>query len=153
MTLDMKNDNVSQIATSGCISALLSNNQNALLETCRVVPGDKFDWNDARSFRFPFWIRSDDKLKKMSEEIGQAIFRKTKDVMECAIYFIIAGNMRMLRNLAATDQHQSGRKFMKFITDPKMNGDEGLPKRTPIVCCENTNITLLLHFFSWPSLL
>ena len=59
------------------------------------------------------------------EEIGQAIFRKTNDVTECAIFFMIAGNMSTLRNLAATDQTISGRKYFKFITGYDFGSDRG----------------------------
>lgn len=103
------------IAAAGGLAALVSGNQNALIERCRPV-GGQFDWDIARSLRMPFWVRSNEDLRKISEEIGKAIFLKTKDIMECAFFFIIAGNMRTLKNLSLTDQTENGRRFANFLT-------------------------------------
>lgn len=112
------NDSKSQnpvIAAAGGLAALVSSKQKALIEKCRPV-GGQIDWDIARSLRMPFWVRSNEDLRKISEEIGKAVFLKTKDIMECAFFFIIAGNMRTLKNLSLTDQTENGRRFANFLT-------------------------------------
>jgi hypothetical protein len=113
-----------QIASAGCFAALVSNDQDTLLDRCRQ-PGEKFDWNRVRELRVAFWLRSDVALAKIAEEAGQAIFRKNRDIMDCALFFIIARKMRTLRNLAATDQSESGRKFFKFLTSYDFSSERG----------------------------
>ena len=112
------------IAAAGGLAALTSSTQTALVDRCRPANG-QLDWDAARSLRIPFWIRSNDHLRKMSEEIGKAVFKKTKDIMECALFFIIAGNMRTLKNLALTDHKESGRKFSNFLTGYDFSSPHG----------------------------
>ena len=112
------------IASSGCLSALLCNRQALLLDCCRQS-GDKFNWEKARKLRVAFWLRSDSELATLSEEIGQSVFRNGRDIMECALFFIIARKLRTLRNLAATDQSDNGRKFFKFLTSYDFSSSRG----------------------------
>ena len=112
------------IASAGCLSGLTSSTQGSLVEACRVS-NEKFNWKAARTLRLPFWIRSDIKLRSICEEVGQTVYKQTRDVMECALFFIIVRNMRTLRNLAATDQTLSGRTFFKFISDQDFSSPRG----------------------------
>ncbi|KAG7352754.1 RAVE protein 1 domain containing protein [Nitzschia inconspicua] len=104
-----------QNASAGCLSALLSDYQEALIESVRA-PGEKLDWSTVRDLRLPFWLRSDEKLRQVSEEVGQKMYRESKDILQSAVYFIVAGKQRTLMNLAAADSTDSGRKFYKFLT-------------------------------------
>lgn len=113
-----------QIASAGCFAALISNRQDVLLEQCRVN-GSRFDWDTVKQNRLSFWIRSDERLRKVAVEVGQQTFKASRDVMECALFFVAAGNIQMLKNLAATDQKGSGRKFLKFLTDFDFSSPRG----------------------------
>lgn len=112
------------IASSACISALTSNTQSQLIDACRPA-NDKYCWEQARSLRLPFWVRSDEQLLKLSEEVGQKEYRDTRDIMKSALFFVIVGNMRTLRNLAATDQSITGRAFFKFINSYDFSSIQG----------------------------
>ena len=112
------------IASAGCIAALVSNSQAAIIDACRAN-GKRLDWETTKRNRLPLWIRSEDLLRKIAEEVGQSIYKKHRNIMECALFFIAAGNMHLLRNLAATDQSASGRKFLKFITDFDFSSERG----------------------------
>jgi len=113
-----------QTACGPCLAALVSNSQEQILNWAKLSH-QKFDWSCARRLRLPFWVRSDKSLARIAEEIGQEIFREKRDVMECAIFFIIARKMRTLRNLAATDQSISGKKFFDFITTHDFSSERG----------------------------
>ena len=113
-----------QNASAGCLAALLSDYQGLIIDTIRQ-PGQKLDWSEVRNLRIPFWIRSDEKLRQLSEEIGQTMYRQTKDILQSAIFFIIAGKKRTLMNLAAADSSLSGRKFHKFLTTYDFSSKRG----------------------------
>lgn len=113
-----------QNASAGCVAALLSDCQGQLLD-CVRKPGVKLDWSTARELRIPFWVRSDDKLRELSEEIGQNLYRESRDILKSALFFILAGKKRTLRNLAAADPTESGKKFFKFLTDFDFASDRG----------------------------
>ena len=73
----------SQVAASACLAPIMSDTQNHLLKSYSKV-NVKMDWKTARELRLPFWLRSDDKLKKISEEIGQEMFKRTgQTFMKC----------------------------------------------------------------------
>ncbi len=113
-----------QNASAGCLAALLSDYQGLLINTTRQ-PGQKLDWPEVRNLRIPFWLRSDEKLRQLSEEIGQTMYRRTKDILQSAIFFIIAGKRRTLTNLALADTSLSGRKFHKFLTTYDFSSKRG----------------------------
>ncbi len=104
-----------QSASSGSVAALLSNYQGELVERTRE-PGRKLDWATVRELRMPYWIRSDAKLRQVSEEVGQSLYRESRDILKAAVFFLAAGKLRTLRNLAAADNTESGKKFFKFLT-------------------------------------
>ena len=112
------------IASAACIAALTSNYQVQLIESFRPQ-NDKFSWENARSLRLPFWVRSDEQLRKITEEIGQKEYRDTRDIMKSALFFVMVGNIRTLRNLAATDQSMTGRTFSKFINSYDFSSERG----------------------------
>ena len=113
-----------QNASAGCIAALLSDYQGLIVDTIRQ-PGKKFDWSEIRNLRVPFWLRSDEKLRQLTLEIGQKTYRQTKDILKSAMFFIIAGKKVMLTNLAAADTSLSGRKFHKFLTTYDFSSKRG----------------------------
>ena len=113
-----------QNASAGCLAALSSDYQQLLVDTIRQ-PGEKLDWLTVRNLRIPFWLRSDEKLRQLSEEIGQNLYRKSKDILKSAIFFIIARKMRTLKNLAAADMSMSGRKFHKFLINYDFSSERG----------------------------
>lgn len=112
------------VASSGCLAALMSRSQNKILDCCRAN-GHKFDWPFARDLRIAFWLRSDRELAKISEEIGQTLYRAKKEIMECALFFVIARKTRTLRNLAAADSTDSGRKLFQFLTSHDFSDERG----------------------------
>ena len=111
-------------ASAGCVAALLSDYQGLLLD-CIRIPGKKLDWTTIREARAPFWLRSDEKLRQLSEEIGQNQYRESRDILKSAIFFIVAGKKRTLTNLAAADRTASGSKFFKFLTSFDFSSDRG----------------------------
>ena len=112
------------VSSGACLSALMSNSQERLLEWARTA-FTGMNWDMVRRNRIPFWLRSDKSLARVSEEVGQTIFREKRDVMECAIFFIVARKLRTLRNLAATDRSDSGQKFFKFLTSHDFTSERG----------------------------
>ena len=110
---DKKSAKPMTIASSACLAALLSDTQHRLLITCK--PEGKWTWDAARTLHLPFWLRSDDELKSISEEIAQQTFKEKLEVVEAALFYVITGNMRMLKNLAAADRTHTGSLFLKFI--------------------------------------
>lgn len=112
------------IASAGCLSAMTSSCQGRILEACRM-PNEKFDWDIVRTIRLPFWLRSDTQLLAVCEEVGQRTFKDTRNVLDCALFFVATGNMRRLRGFAATDQSISGRTFSKFITEQDFSSPRG----------------------------
>eukprot|EP00980_Cylindrotheca_fusiformis_P027689 scaffold22210_cov122-Cylindrotheca_fusiformis.AAC.3 len=113
-----------QNSSAGCAAALFSDYQGQLVESLRQV-GTKLDWTIAREVRLPFWLRSDDLLRSISEEIGQSLYRQSKDILKSSLFFILAGKKKMLKNLAAADSTLSGRKFYKFLSDFDFGSSRG----------------------------
>ncbi|GKY91356.1 hypothetical protein MPSEU_000107800 [Mayamaea pseudoterrestris] len=113
-----------QISSAACLAALLSCSQSQLLKFSRTY-NEKMDWKTAKRLRLPFWVRSDTALARISEEIGQNLFRSERDIMESALYYIIAQKTLTLRNLAATDSSENGRKFHKFLNTFDFSTEKG----------------------------
>lgn len=113
------------IASAAILSALMSDSQAKLLDSCRTSKVDKFNWESARAVGAPFWVRSDKKITSLAEEIAQTIYRSSKNVMDCAIYYIAMRNMKKLVAIAATDRSDQGKKFLKFITDYDFSSEQG----------------------------
>ena len=111
-------------AAAGSVAALITGKQKLLLE-CLRNPGEKLSWGTARDLRLPFWVRSDDTLRNLSEEIGQQMYRESRDILKSALFFLVAGKKRTLMNLAAADQSDSGRKFFKFLTGYDFSSERG----------------------------
>jgi len=114
-----------QVASSSCVGALISENQEELVDLCRTLSGKKLNWGHVSELRMPFWIRSDALLAKVAEEIGQTLFRESREILNCALFFIIAKKRKMLRNLAATDQSISGKKFFSFLNTHDFTTERG----------------------------
>ncbi|KAL7498560.1 hypothetical protein ACHAWT_006431 [Skeletonema menzelii] len=112
------------IASAGCLSALMSDCQKLLVNSCRPL-GDKFSWDSTRSIGLPFWLRSQTELISVAEEIAQTIYKDSRNVMDCALYYIAMRNMKKLKAIAATDRSESGKKFFKFISDHDFSSDRG----------------------------
>lgn len=111
-------------ASAAFLSALMSNTQSTLVVACRPK-GEKYDWVMARAVGIPFWVRSKKTLVSIAEEIAQAIYKSTKSVMDCALYYVAMRNMKTLRAIAATDRSDSGTKFLKFIIDHDFSSERG----------------------------
>ncbi|KAL7521427.1 hypothetical protein ACHAWX_006106 [Stephanocyclus meneghinianus] len=111
-------------ASAAFLAALMSDTQSRLIESCRPQ-GEKFNWESARSVGIPFWVRSERALALVAEEIAQTVYKSTKNVMDCALYYVAMRNMKKLRAIAATDRSDSGKKFFKFITDHDFRSDRG----------------------------
>jgi len=122
--LSQSSSKCAQISSSACLSALLSNTQGQILKATKSHE-EKMDWPTARSLMLSFWLRSDKLLRNIVEEIGLEVYRKTRDIMECAIFLISSGNMKKLKALAATDRSDSGRKFLSFISDNDFSSQRG----------------------------
>ena len=125
-SLSLKKDSVkfSTIASSAFLSALVSDTQRKLLSSARRA-NKKMDWPTARTFGIPFWLRSDEELRKVAEEIAQDIFQKKRDVMESALFFIATRNMRSLQSFAYADQTETGKMFSKFLTQYDFSSPRG----------------------------
>ena len=90
----------------------MSDSQPSLIDACRPTDG-KYDWESARAIGLPYWVRSDKALASVAEEVAQTIYKSTKNVMDCALYYIAMRSMKKLRAIAATDRTLSGKKFLK----------------------------------------
>lgn len=123
-TRDLGVEPLESVASAGALGALLSSNQVQLLQSSRI-PDQRMTWSFAREHRVAFWERSDITLARLSEEIGQSIFRETRDSMECALFFVIARKIKTLRNLSATDQSETGSTFFKFLTNHDFSSERG----------------------------
>ncbi|EJK68230.1 hypothetical protein THAOC_10610, partial [Thalassiosira oceanica] len=115
---------VGVVASAAILSALMSDSQPKLIDACRPAD-EKYDWASARAIGLPYWVRSDKALASVAEEIAQTIYKSTKNVMDCALYYIAMRNMKKLRAIAATDRSLSGKKFLKFIMDHDFSSDRG----------------------------
>ncbi|KAL3763668.1 hypothetical protein ACHAWU_009092 [Discostella pseudostelligera] len=113
------------IASAAILSALMSDSQVKLLDACRTSRGEKFNWESARAIGAPFWVRSEKQLTSLAEEIAQSIYKSTKSVMDCAIFYIAMRNKKKLIAIAATDRSDQGKKFLKFITDHDFTSEQG----------------------------
>eukprot|EP00804_Cyclotella_cryptica_P003754 CCRYP_008920-RA/>CCRYP_008920-RA protein AED:0.01 eAED:0.01 QI:160/1/1/1/1/1/3/904/3233 len=111
-------------ASAAFLAALMSDTQSRLIDSCRP-PVEKLNWESARSVGIPFWVRSEKALAVVAEEIAQTIYKSSKSVMDCALYYIAMRNMNKLRAIAATDKSDSGKKFFKFITDHDFRSERG----------------------------
>ena len=113
------------VASAAILSALMSDNQVKLIDRCRISKGEKFSWETARSVGIPYWVRSSKYLASIAEEIAQTVYKSSKSVMDCALYYIAMRNMKKLRAIAATDRSQQGQKFLKFIIDHDFSSERG----------------------------
>ncbi|GFH49862.1 hypothetical protein CTEN210_06338 [Chaetoceros tenuissimus] len=111
------------VADSASLAALLSDSQHALLESCR--PKEKWTWEVARTLNLPFWLRSDEELTRISEEIAQQTFKDSMDVVEASLFYIITGNMKKLKTMAAADRKHTGKTFFQFVTKFDFNSERG----------------------------
>ena len=113
-----------EIASSATLSALLSDTQNQLVQYCRPS-NTRFDWDTVRAINLPLWLRSDDELRKISQEVGQSTYKNTMDVLEAALFYIVIGNIKMLKTIAATDKNLSGKTFFNFLTNHDFSSQPG----------------------------
>jgi len=113
-----------QLPSAAALFAALSNSQAHLLEHLRGQVS-RIDWDVMNKYHVPLWIRSNKALVKLCEEVGQNTFRGSRDIMECALFFIISGKLQTLRNLAATDSSDKGRKFYNFLSNQDFSSDRG----------------------------
>jgi hypothetical protein len=113
------------VASAAILSALMSDSQAKLLNSCRRVNSEKLTWEFARAIGIPYWVRSEKLLLSVAEEIAQNVYKSTKSVMDCALYFIAMRNMKKLHAIAATDRSDQGKKFLKFITDYDFSSERG----------------------------
>lgn len=113
-----------QSASTGAVAALLSDYQGHLVDKTRGS-GEKLNWATVRETRMAFWIRSDEKLRQVAEEVGQRLYRESRDILTAAIFFLAAGKLRTLRNLAAADATESGKKFFAFLTSFDFSSERG----------------------------
>jgi RAVE protein 1 C terminal len=112
------------IAPAACLSALMSDCQSQIIHRCMKLT-EHVDWEFARRMRFSFWIRSDAALRRICVEIARAEFQKERDVLQCALFFIVAGKMTTVKNLAAADRSDAGQKFFKFLNDHDFASERG----------------------------
>ena len=113
------------VASAAILSALMSDSQAKLLNSCRYLKGEKFTWESARAIGIPYWVRSHKLLVSVAEEIAQTVYKSTKLVMDCALYYVAMRNMKKLRAIAATDRSEQGKKFLKFIMDHDFSSERG----------------------------
>jgi len=113
------------VASAAILSALMSDSQAKLLNSCRCLMGEKFTWESARAIGIPYWVRSHKLLMSVAEEIAQTVYKSTKSVMDCALYYVAMRNMKKLRAIAATDRSEQGKKFLKFIIDHDFSSERG----------------------------
>ena len=113
------------VASAAILSALMSDSQAKLLNSCRCLKGEKFTWESARAIGIPYWVRSHKLLMSVAEEIAQTVYKSTKSVMDCALYYVAMRNMKKLRAIAATDRSEQGKKFLKFIMDHDFSSERG----------------------------
>ena len=113
------------VASAAILSALMSDSQKTLLDRCRSAKGEKFTWETARSTGIPYWLRSSKLLASVADEIAQTVYKSTKSVMDCALYYVATRNMKKLRAIAATDRSVQGQKFLKFIMDHDFSSNRG----------------------------
>ena len=117
------------VASAAMLAALMSDSQLKLLDRCRPSSNPngerKLSWESARSIGVPFWVRSEKLLRSIADEIAQTIYKTTKDVMECALYYVAMRSMSKLKAIAATDRSKQGETFSKFINDHDFTSDRG----------------------------
>ena len=113
------------VSSSAILSALMSDSQARLLNSCRYCKGEKFTWESARAIGTPYWVRSDKLLLSVADEIAQTVYKNTKSVMDCALFYIATRNIKKLRAIAATDRSDQGKLFLKFISDHDFSSERG----------------------------
>jgi len=123
-TLEREKEVYDTAASAAFLSALMSDSQGRLLDACRPK-NEKFNWESARSVGIPFWARSEKVISSIAEEIAQSIYKTTKSVMDCALYYVASRKMKTLKAIAATDRSDSGTKFMKFLLAHDFSSDRG----------------------------
>ena len=124
-TVQEKKTSSNVVASAAILSALMSDSQKTLLDRCRSAKGEKFTWETARSTGIPYWLRSSKLLASVADEIAQTVYKSTKSVMDCALYYVATRNMKKLRAIAATDRSMQGQKFLKFIMDHDFSSNRG----------------------------
>ncbi|KAL7553577.1 hypothetical protein ACHAWF_016877 [Thalassiosira exigua] len=112
------------VASASMLSALMSDDQARLLERCRPK-GEKLDWETVRSVGAAHWVRSKKLLAAVADEIASTVYKRTKSVMDCALFYVAARNMKKLRAIASTDRSTQGKKFLKFIMDNDFTSERG----------------------------
>lgn len=104
------------IASSAVFSALLSESQNEILCSIRDS-GFKMMWKDVKSLMVPLWLRDDEQLKKVTEDVAKMTFQSTKKSMDCMLFYVVLNKKQTLINFAKADKSLEGEKLVKFLTN------------------------------------
>ena len=117
------NKNTESIAGAAALGALLSSSQHDLLNICR---GDGLNsWEEVRGLLLPLWLRDDKELRKITEDLAKEMFRSTKKIMDCMIFFVMLQKKALFLNFAKTDQSAEGRKLATFLSTFDFSSDRG----------------------------
>jgi hypothetical protein len=109
-----------EICTHGFeyLAASMSDAQEILIAKTRELIGDSLSWCKFSHFAMGFWIRNEQRLRELLEDVARTDFSVHRDPAACAILYLILGRRNLLRSLwkAAGVVDQEGNRMVAFLS-------------------------------------
>eukprot|EP01084_Bolivina_argentea_P135874 239348_1 len=98
----------------GCIAwAMHSDSQDALHDLCIPTKDKQISYDTYKNLGIAYWLRNKQKLIKLIDKLGMAIYRKTKNPTDATLWYIILKKKRILvQLLKMTRGKEKVHKFM-----------------------------------------
>ncbi|PJF16975.1 hypothetical protein PSACC_03218 [Paramicrosporidium saccamoebae] len=114
-----------EICTHGFeyLAASMSDAQEILIAKTRELIGDSLSWCKFSHFAMGFWIRNEQRLRELLEDVARTDFSVHRDPAACAILYLILGRRNLLRSLwkAAGVADQEGNRMVSFLSSDFSN--------------------------------
>lgn len=127
--------------------ALHCSDQPRLIETC-LPEYIEMNWNVIKSLGIPLWSNSVQKLRDICQDLAKREFKRTKNPVDCAIYYILLGRISALAALYNTTGNDQDKKVAEFLkndfTDKRWITAS---KKNAFVLMSKQQYTLSIAFF------
>lgn len=94
--------------------ASASDAQELLVSHIRSLVGENLTWESFSQFGIGYWVRNQQYLRLLLEEVARNDFAKNRDPHFCSIVYLFLGRLTVLKTLWR-DFGEEGAKFAKFL--------------------------------------
>ena len=99
------------------LAASMSDAQEVLIATNRELASNGLTWCKFGHFGMGFWVRNEQRLRELLEDVARTDFTMNKDPASCAILYLVLGRRSILRTLwkAGGIADAEGSRMVSFL--------------------------------------